>query len=382
MAATTGGYRTLLTKDIVVETLRFLPLAEPWLGEECADAVKAQVLTSFVGPGKATRDFGQALEEFIGVPHCVLTTSGTVALSVAAVALGLKPGDEILVPAYGVISTINAFAVLGLRPRLVDIDRTTACMDPDQLATRLTLKTKAICFVNFAGYTGENLLRVKAIAAERGIPLIEDAACALGHRYNGKRAGSFGDAGILSFSVPKALTTGQGGAVLTSSDATADRAAEYVDHGDLRWRETNLNRGIGTNLRFNDVLAALGLAQMQLIDERLARKRRAYGRLREALGANLYAVPGDQAPLHYVVFADDPDALVSELRARNIGAVRQYRSIYQHPAYAELNDSAFPNSDFWTEAAVYLPFGLSLSENDADRIAAAVMESRVALRAY
>ncbi len=364
-----------------MSTARFLPLAEPWLGEECADAVRAQILTSFVGPGTACNEFAAELKASIGVPHCILTTSGTVALSVSAVAIGLKPGDEILVPAYGVISTINAFAVLGLKPRLVDIDRVTGCIDPERLEQRITSKTKAICFVNFAGYTGVNLLRVAEIAASHNLPLIEDAACAFGHRLDGRAAGSFGAVSVLSFSVPKALTTGQGGAVFTSSQALADRALEYIDHGDLRWRETNLNRGIGTNLRFNDVLGALGLAQMRSAEGRLARKRRAYQCLKARLKDALYAVPGNEAPLHNVVFTTDPDALVTSLRAKNIGAVRQYRSIYQHPAYADLAESTFPNSDYWTDRAVYLPFGLALTEDDAERIGQAVQASGIVLLA-
>ena len=108
--------------------------------------------------------------------------------------------------------------------------------------------------MNFSGHTGAPLVEVAALCNAKGLPLIEDAACALGHRYNGKSAGSFGTVGCLSFSVPKIVTTGQGGAVVTDDKAVADRAAAFIDHGDLEWRRTNLNRGIGTNLRFNDVL--------------------------------------------------------------------------------------------------------------------------------
>ncbi len=144
---------------------------------------------------------------------------------VAAKALDLNPGDEIIVPAYGVISTINAFASFGYAPRLVDIDPATACIDPAALAARLTARTKAVCFINFSGHTGAPLAEVAAFCQAKGLPLIEDAACAFGHRHEGKSAGSFGTVGCLSFSVPKILTTGQGGAVVTSDKAVADRAA-------------------------------------------------------------------------------------------------------------------------------------------------------------
>jgi perosamine synthetase len=302
-----------------------------------------------------------------------------VALSVAAAALELRPGDEILVPAYGVISTINAFAVAGLSPRLVDIDRRTGSISPKAVAERLTRDTKAVCYVNFSGTTGDDLSAIAALCAERGIPLIEDAAAAIGHRYRERGAGSFGTIGTLSFSVPKTLTTGQGGAIFTSSAQLADNALKYIDHGDLEWRRTNLNREIGTNLRFNDILAAVGLAQLATLDERLARKRAAYEALHEELGDRLYEVPGDQAPFYYIVFADDATAVVEALRSERIMAQRHGRALYEHTPYRHLAEQAFANAQYWSDHAVYLPFGLALSTDDARRIGRTTRKLRARL---
>jgi len=349
-------------------TTPFIPLVEPWVVPAQAERVQKQILSGFLGPGKATAEFAERLASLTQTRHCVPTVSGTAALSIAALAAGLKPGDEILVPAYGVISTINGFASVGLQPRLVEIDRQTACMDPAELASSFTSQTKAVCYVNFSGATGEQLLQVKRLCKQRGVLLIEDSACALGQTYQGRAAGSFGDVSISSFSVPKVLTTGQGGAVLTSDDGIAARAAALIDHGDLEWRKTNLNRGIGNNLRFNDVQAALGLAQLDDLPQRLTRKRAAHETLRSELGDSLFTITGSEAPLHNVVFARNPDALVQTLKANGIGAVRQYRTISQHPAYAHLATQAFPQSDFWTDHAVYLPFGLALTVEQAQRI--------------
>ena len=362
--------------------MTFIPLAEPWIDADCAEAVGKQVASGFLGPGAATTTFAQRLAAITGTRHCAPTTSGTIALTVAAKALDLRPGDEIIVPAYGVISTINAFASFGYAPRLVDIDPATACIDPSALATRLTARTKAVCFVNFSGHTGAPLAEVAAFCKAKGLPLIEDAACALGHRHDGKSAGSFGTIGCLSFSVPKILTTGQGGAVVTDDKTAADRAAAFIDHGDLEWRRTNLNRGIGTNLRFNDVLASLGLAQLDTLADRLARKRRSYLALREELDGFLYTVPGVEAPLHYIVFADDPAALVSKLRAQEIGAAVQYRFLAEHPPYAKLDDGDFLGARSWARAAVYLPFGLAMSEDDARRVGRAVKSSGVPIKRW
>jgi len=345
-----------------------IPLVEPWIDEACADAVRTQVASGFLGPGEACRKFGEALTAFTGTEYAVTTTSGTVALSVAAHALGLKPGDEIAVPAYGVISTINAFASMGLSPRLVDIDPVSGCMAPDSLRTRLRPQTKAVCFVNFSGHTGPTLVEVTRLCQERQIPLIEDAACALGSRWQDRKAGSFGTIGTLSFSVPKIVTTGQGGALLTNSTELRDKAAAYIDHGDLEWRRTNLHRGIGTNLRFNDVSAALGLVQMQDIERRLVRKREAFEALRAELGPHLYGHDQADTPLHNIVFSTRPDDLVTALRTAGFQATRQYRCLTEHPAYASLADTSFPVAQSWSRHAVYLPFGLALTPENTARM--------------
>jgi len=360
---------------------RPIPLVEPWFPPEYADAVRDQVLSGFIGPGPATQSFGRALAGFVGAAGCVLTVSGTVALSVAAKALGLQAGDEILVPAYGVIATINAFASIGLHPKLVDVERETGCISRESMDRAISSRTRAVCYVNFSGHTGPRIAEIASACSRRNVPLIEDAACALGHRCNGQAAGTFGAIGIYSFSVPKVITTGQGGALVSQDQGLLDKAAAFIDHGDLEWRKTNLNREVGTNLRFTDVQARLGLCQITDLETRLKRRRVSFAVLRQALGPYLYRVPGDEAPLHNIVFTGEPDQLVAALRQRNIHAVRQYRTLSQHPAYASLSGS-FPNADHWTNHAVYLPFGMSLTPEDAERIGTAVCQTGISLIAW
>jgi perosamine synthetase len=351
-----------------------IPLAEPWIGKELGDTVARQVASGFLGPGPTTRDFGQALADLAGVPFCVPTVSGTMALTVAAQALELPRGAEILVPAYGVISTINAFASFGYSPRLVEVDRKTACMSPARLKSSIGPKTAAVCFVNFSGRTGPELLEIADICNQHRLPLIEDAACAMGHQIEGRSAGSIGTVGVYSFSVPKVVTTGQGGAVLAKTEKHRDAAICAIDHGDTTWRQTNLNRGIGNNLRFNDVLSALGLAQLANLDKRLERRRNNHAAMRSVLGDHLHAVFGEEAPLHNIVFCTMPDQLVQRLRSQGILAAQQYRAVYQHPPYNHLLDGDYPESEFWTKHAVYLPFGTGMARDDALRVARAVRE--------
>lgn len=356
-----------------------IPLVEPWFPPSYADYVKKQVLSGFLGPGSRTKEFSDGIAKYIGAKQCLLTVTGTVALSVSAFAVGLKPGDEILVPAYGVISTINAFASIGLKPRLVDVERSTGSISARNVELAISENTRAVCFVNFSGYTSPELIKIKQLCDKHEIPLIEDAACALGHSYQGRYAGNFGTVGTFSFSVPKVLTTGQGGALVTSDANLFARAAAYIDQGDLEWRKTNLNRDIGTNLRYTDIQAAFGLAQLRDLDERLALRRASYNALRAELGNYLFSVPGEEAPLHNIVFTREPENLLSHLKNSGIAAVRQYRTLSQHPAYEHLADKNYPNSDYWTEFAVYLPFGMALTPDKVRRIANEVFASRVKL---
>lgn len=356
-----------------------IPLCDPWFRPSYADAVKNQILSGWLGPAKACQNLSTEIQKLSGASHVALTTSGTVALTVAAIALGLKPGDEILVPAYGVISTINGFASFGFKMGLVDIDKRTGCLSLEALKTKITKNTKAVCFVNFSGATGPELLEVAELCKKRGVFLIEDAACAFGQELNGKGAGSFGDVGTYSFSVPKLVTTGQGGAVLTSHKWVFDNACKFIDHGDLNWRKTNLNNEIGTNLRYNDILASLALAQVADLQVRKERKREAYTTLQKALGRKLFQAGPGGVPLHNIVLAKERDRLVDYLKGMGIQAAAQYRTVSEHPPFQHLKGAGYPNSDFWSKHAVYLPFGLGLTVEQAQRIADAVSSSGVEL---
>lgn len=363
---------------VVEHDAPFIPLAEPLLDEACAARVADQVRSTFVGPGEACAEFSAMLGAYVGMPYPLLTVSGTAALSIAALAAGLKPGDEIVVPSYGVISTINAFASVGLKPALAAIDHISACVTTETVKRALTPATRAVCFVNFSGYTGPHLEEVAALCKARNLLLIEDAACALGQRYRDKSSGAFGDVSITSFSVPKVITTGQGGAAFFRTQDQLDHAIAMIDQGDTDWRKTNLNRHIGNNVRFNDVSAALGLAQMATLDARLARRRENFARLRDALDGFLHTVPGGEAPLHNIVFSEDGDALVAHLRAQKIAGVRQYRALWEHPPYANMRIDD-PAARYWTDKAVYLPFGVALTAEHCDRIISAVRSSGVRL---
>lgn len=325
-----------------------------------ATAVANQIRSGFVGPGETTRAFETKLSEILGVPHVIATTSGTVALSIAALSSGLKPGDEILVPAYGVTATTNAFRSMGLRVRLVDIRKSTGCMDASALLRAIDEITRAVCFVDFGGNLPNDIEIIKDICEDRKLIFIEDAACALGNGNSDLMAGTFGDVGAFSFSPAKIVTTGQGGAVVTSKKWIEARARAMIDQG-AEWRKTGFQTSIGTNLRFNDVLAALGLSQLSELPALMDRRREIFNKLSK------HAWSDANVPLHNIVFHKYPARLVGRLREDGIMAERQYNVISSHPAHADLEGN-YPNAEWWAERAVYLPFGAWLTDPQVNRI--------------
>jgi perosamine synthetase len=357
-----------------------IPLAEPWLPDDCGGIVSRQIASTFVGPGPVAESFGRQLAELAGVMTAIPVSSGTTALSICAHVLGLKAGDEIIIPAYGVISVINAFSTIGIKTKLVEINRATGCIDPECLIKVINQKTKAVVFVDFCGSIGPELVEIATICKDHGIYLIEDAAWSLGRNFEGRKGGGHGDIAITSFSVPKLITTGQGGAIFVSSESGRNKAICAIDQGDVDWRKTNINRGIGGNFRLSDVSAALGIAQLTNLAERLSRKEKSFTKLASILDGKIFHSSDGKVPMQNIVFTKQPDELVAYLRKHGVLAARQYRPYYHHPPYQHLGSiKDFPNSEYWFNHAVYLPFGIALDELSAEKIGVCVVDSKIQL---
>ena len=338
-----------------------IPFMQTSLDSVDSKAVFEQVNSGYVGPGDSVTTFGRELTTRILRKNCQLTTSGTVALSLAALATGLNRGDEILVPAYGVISTIHAFSSIGLSPRLVDVDVNTASISVDEICKSITKKTRAICYVNFAGNTGADLVKIEKFCKDERLVLIEDAACALGNSFEGKMAGSFGDISTLSLSAPKVITTGQGGALLTNDDKVIRRVNEMIDLGDVNWRATNINSGIGSNLRYTDLQASFGITQLKSLKKKLKHRKKVFGKLRSKLNNHVFNPDGNEAPLYNIILSEEREEIQQFLRKHNVASVIQYRAIYEHPPYNHLKYRQFTGAEYWDDRALFLPFGNGLT---------------------
>ncbi len=231
------------------------------------------------------RDFEKELAEKIGSGYCHLCSSGTAALSVALAACGVGTGDEVIVPPFTFVATVEAVMSAGAVPVFADIDE-TLCLDPESLEKAMTPRTKAVLVVHMCGSMAE-IDRIRAFCDQKGIVLMEDACQALGGSFNGKHLGTFGKVGCFSFDPVKTVTCGEGGGVVTDDPKIYEIADAYGDHGHDHVGDDRGAEGhaiMGVNYRISELNAAVGLAQLRKLDRMVEIQRTHKGALKEALG--------------------------------------------------------------------------------------------------
>jgi dTDP-4-amino-4,6-dideoxygalactose transaminase len=338
-------------------------LGWPDVGEAELAAVAEVLESGMLTMGPKVAEFEAGLARATGSQHAFAVTSGTAALHLAVLALGLEPGDEVLVPAYTFPATGNVVALSGLRPRLVDVDPETMNIDPAKV--EVGPRTKAILPVHLFG-------RPARLEELPDLPVLEDAAGALGATHRGRPCGSLGTVACFSFHPRKIVTTGEGGAVTTDDDAVADAVQQLRNHG---WRTLGDMPHPGLNYRLSDILCAVGIPQLQRLDELLAARTRVADGYSERLAHLPVQLPrADEGDVHgwqaYVLQVDDRDRVMESLRAQGIEAQIGTYALHRLGAYAD--QGAFPGADRVFERALALPFHTRLSESDLDRVAEAL----------
>jgi len=340
-------------------------LAKPDVGEAELAEVAAVLETGTLTMGAKVAELEAELATACEVRHAVAVSSGTAALHLAVLGLGLQPGDEVLVPAYTFPATANVVALAGLRPVLADVDPVTMNVDPARVEAGP--RTKAVMAVHLFG-------RPARIEELPDLPLIEDAAGALGARRRGRACGSLGLAGCLSFHPRKIVTTGEGGAVTTDDDGVADTMRRLRNHG---WRDLASADlpGPGLNYRLSDVLCALGIPQVR----RLPRLHAARARIAAAYAERLAELPvtlpaADDGDVHgwqaYVIQVEHRDEVLAALRADGIEAQIGTFALHRLDAYRD--QGLFPGAERAYERALALPFHTALTESELDRVAEAL----------
>jgi dTDP-4-amino-4,6-dideoxygalactose transaminase len=340
-------------------------LGDPDLGEpelaEVAEVFESGMLTM----GPKVGEFEAEIARLCEVEHALVVTSGTAALHLAVLALGLQPGDEVLVPAYTFPATANVVALSGLKPVLVDVDPETMNIDPAKI--EIGPRTKLLLGVHLFG-------RPLPLHELPDLPLLEDAAGALGAKYRGRACGGLGIAGCLSFHPRKILTTGEGGAVTTNDADVAAAVHTMRNHG---WRTISPPDmpAPGLNYRLADILCAVGIPQARRLDELMAQRTHVADGYTERLRHLPVLLPhADEGDVHgwqaYVLQVDDRDRVLAELRAQGIEAQIGTYALQHLGAYADQGD--FPGATRVFERALALPFHTKLSESDLDRVAEAL----------
>jgi perosamine synthetase len=340
-------------------------LAKPNVGEREATAVAEVLASGQLTMGPNVEEFERALADAVGTAHAAAVSSGTAALHLAVLALGIGPGDEVIVPAYTFPATANVVELCGARAVLVDVDPDTFLLDPGRVAEAVTPRTRAVMAVHLFGRPVEWEALQTAVPQE--VVLIEDAAGALGASYGGTPCGALGPLACFSFHPRKIVTTGEGGAV-TSDDLALDAAVRrFRHHG---WAAPGDMPAPGFNYRLPDILCAIGIPQLEALDELLAARERIAGGYTERLEHFVLTPTAAEGDRHgwqaYVVQLDRRDEALAGLRAAGIEAQIGTWALHRLGAYRE--QGPFPGADRAFERALALPFHTQLTESDLDRV--------------
>ncbi|HJU47942.1 MAG TPA: DegT/DnrJ/EryC1/StrS aminotransferase family protein [Gaiellaceae bacterium] len=351
------------------DQLRGIRLARPDVGEEELAAIGEVLASGQLTMGPQVAAFEDALCDAVGTAHAVAVSSGTAALHLALLALGVGPGDEVILPAYTFPATANAVELCGARAVLVDVDADTFNVDVARVAAAVSARTKAVLAVHLFGRPVDWEALQTAVPQE--VALLEDAAGALGARSRGRPCGALGLLACLSFHPRKIVTTGEGGAVTTDEDELADAVRRLRHHGIVTGAVVDIPEP-GFNYRLPDVLCALGLPQVQRLEQLLAARERVAGWYAERLEHLVLTPAADDGDRHgwqaYVVQLDRRDEALAGLRAAGIEAQIGTYAVNLLSAYRDRG--AFPGAERAYARALALPFASTLGEDDVDRVCA------------
>ena len=363
-----------------------IPLARPSLTKEAEEAVLAVLRSGHLVRGTRVAAFEAALCAYLGVAHAVAVSNGTAALEVALAAVGVGPGDEVVLPDFTFPSLANAVEHLGATPVTVDVELSSFNASPEALLAATTARTKAVVPVHQFGLPAE-VAPLDAAGKERGFVVVEDAACALGASRDGVPCGTLGAAGCFSFHPRKQLTTGEGGAVVTNDEGLFRRMMSLSSHGMVPDPDWRCFTDAGWNYRMSDVHAALAEGQLAQLDAQIEARRSvaaSYGERLGSLGDDVRVPAALRDPEHtfqsFVVLLADgiPRAdVLAGLGEQGVGATIGSYAIHRQPHYRE----KFPahadlpprtQSDTAFRCAVALPLFVGMTDAQVDRVVEAL----------
>ena len=355
-----------------------VPIAKPIIGDKEIENVVEVLKSGMIAQGPKVEEFEQKFAEWVGAEYGIAVNSGTAALHVALLACGIGEGDEVITTPFTFIASGNSILYTGARPVFADIDMKTYTLNPDSIEDLITEKTKAIMPVQLYGQSAD-MDRINEIAEKYGLIVIEDAAQAHGAAYNGQKVGSIGDMSCFSFYPTKNMTTSEGGIITTDDDELAEKARIFRAHGPtVRYHHD----AIGYNFRMTDISAAIGLAQLENIDEfnekRIANAAYLNEGLKDVDGViTPYCADGSKHVYHqYTIRVEkgDRDDWVDIINDCGVGTGIHYPiPLYNQPIYRALGiEGNCPNAELAADNVISLPVHPSLSKEDLDIVIEAV----------
>lgn len=367
-----------------------MPLAAPDLsGAEEAYVVEAVRSGWLSGQGPFVKRFEREFAAAVGTRYTFAVSSGTAALHLALLALGIGPGDEVLLPSLSFVSTANAVRYVGAEPVFVDVDPASWTIDPADLAAKLTPRARAIMPVHLYGQPAD-MDAIRAIARKHDLFIVEDAAQAFGARHKGAPAGGLGDIGCFSFYGNKIITSGEGGCVTTNDDALAEKIALYRGQG-MDPERRYFFPVIGYNYRPTNLGCALLCAQLERADDILTERRRIFAAYRERLsglaGIGMQPVTdnADAAPWLFSILIDEArfgmgrDAVMGELQSRGVETRPFFMPIHQLPPYLGSDDAPVANlpvTDRLASQGISLPTFNGIADAQIDYVCEVIAASQ------
>ncbi len=365
-----------------------IPVSEPLLSGNELEYVTNCIKTNWISSaGKYVRDFETMVANYCGMPYGLAVSNGTVALHLALDTLGIGEGDEVIVPDLTFAASINSIIYTGATPVIVDIERDTWNIDPKKVAAAIGPKTKAIMPVHLYGLPAK-MKEINALAKEHNLLVIEDAAEAIGSKYHGEMAGSMSDASTFSFYGNKTITTGEGGMILFKNKAHYEKAAVLRDHG-MSKEKRYWHDFVGYNYRLTNLQAAIGVAQMervdQIIEQKLQIAKNYIHHLKDDNNFQLQAVLENTRNTYWlftVLLKENKDVsrddLIEKLTKNGIETRPVFYPLHEMPPYKQYvrPGQTFDNANYVSSQGICLPSYLELSKKDVKLICSILSKQR------
>ena len=371
----------ILIDLVLLRDLKNIPLSSPDITSKEAEIISKVLSSPYLSIGPKIKEFEKKIADYVGTKYAIAVNSGTSALHLCVRSLDIKDGDEVITTPFSFIASANCILFERAKPIFVDIDEKTLCIDVNKIEEKITEKTKAILPVHIFGHPCE-MDKIMEIAKKHNLAVIEDACEAIGSEYKGKKVGSFGDVATFAFYPNKQITTAEGGMIVTNNEKIAKLCQSMRNQGRDEGDAWLSHSRLGYNYRMSELSAALGVTQMERIEEILDKRRKVaeyYNeKLKEIKEINVLQVSHDvkMSWFVYIIKLDDKtftrkdrDKIIQELNNRGINSRDYFPPIHLEPFYVDMfnhQEKDFPITEKVSGVTIALPFHNNLTQEEID----------------